>query len=188
MNCALKTHLNLTFSRGRSGTKPLQPEAPGEALFCAWSLQAAHPKVISAAAPLWCLHVKPGNRGKSLLTPKVNSLITASPSAQTEPRPGEPHPTTTPSGGRPHTIHGPFTSDGGLHPPALTPQTPRVLQHKGNSLWISVMPPFIDPQKHLGWKRPPRSLSPTLDQIPPWPLHHITKCQVYLIFELFQGW
>lgn len=130
MNSILKIHLNLTFSRSRSGTKPLQPQVPGGVLFCPWPLQPAQLKVTSADAPLWCLRVKPENRRKSLLAPKLNLLVRALPSAQTEPCPGEPLPTATLPGVRSHTTHGPPPLMGACTPPSHT-KTPGSCSTKG---------------------------------------------------------
>ena len=40
----------------------------------------------------------------------------------------------------------------------------------------------------IGWKRPPRSSSPTIHPTPPCVLNHIPKCHIYTFFEHLQGW
>jgi len=35
----------------------------------------------------------------------------------------------------------------------------------------------------IGWKRPPRSSSPTSNPTPPYLLYHILKCHIYTSFE-----
>jgi len=48
---------------------------------------------------------------------------------------------------------------------------------------------FIASQNHLGWKRPLRSLSPTVNlTLPSPPLHHVPKCHIHTSFEYPQGW
>ena len=44
-------------------------------------------------------------------------------------------------------------------------------------------------QSHLGWKRPLRSSSPTVNlTLPSPPLNHVPKCHVYTSFKCLQGW
>jgi len=40
----------------------------------------------------------------------------------------------------------------------------------------------------IGWKRPLRSSSPTIDPTPPCLLNHTLKCHIYTFFEHLQGW
>jgi len=40
----------------------------------------------------------------------------------------------------------------------------------------------------IGWKRPLRSSSPTINPTPPCLLNWVLKCHVYRFFEPFQGW
>ena len=39
-----------------------------------------------------------------------------------------------------------------------------------------------------GWKRPPRSSSPTVTPAPPCLLNHVLKCHIYTFFEHLQRW
>ena len=49
--------------------------------------------------------------------------------------------------------------------------------------------PFLEPQNHLGWKRPLKSLSPTVNlALPSPPLNHVPKCHVYMSFKYLQEW
>ena len=40
----------------------------------------------------------------------------------------------------------------------------------------------------IGWKRPLRSSSPTVNRTPPCLLKHIPKCHIYTFFEHLKGW
>ena len=40
----------------------------------------------------------------------------------------------------------------------------------------------------IGWKRPPRSSSPTIHPTTPCLLIHIPKCHIYTFFKHLQGW
>ena len=40
----------------------------------------------------------------------------------------------------------------------------------------------------IGWKRPLRSSSPTINRTPPCLLNHVPKCHIYTFFEHLQGW
>lgn len=42
--------------------------------------------------------------------------------------------------------------------------------------------------KSSRWKRPPRSTSPALNQVPPHPLNHTAQCQVYSLPKHFPRW
>lgn len=45
----------------------------------------------------------------------------------------------------------------------------------------------MESQNYWGWKRPPRSSSPTFGLTPPYPLNHTGKCLIYWYFGHFQG-
>jgi len=48
---------------------------------------------------------------------------------------------------------------------------------------------IIDSQNHLGWKRPLRSSSPTVNlALPTPPLNHVPKHHIYVSFKYVQGW
>jgi len=40
----------------------------------------------------------------------------------------------------------------------------------------------------IGWKRPSRLSSPTINTTPPCLLNHVLKCNIYMFFEHLQGW
>jgi len=40
----------------------------------------------------------------------------------------------------------------------------------------------------IGWKRPLRSSSPTINPTPPCLINHIPKCHIYTFFKHLQGW
>lgn len=56
--------------------------------------------------------------------------------------------------------------------------------------WSSSSNPQItESQTLLGWKRPPRSLSASIDPlVPSLPLTPAPQCHIHMCFELFQGW
>ncbi|KAK4831600.1 hypothetical protein QYF61_018360 [Mycteria americana] len=48
---------------------------------------------------------------------------------------------------------------------------------------------ITESQNHIGWKRPLRSLSPTINlTLPKPPLHHVSKHLIQTSFKYFQGW
>ena len=47
---------------------------------------------------------------------------------------------------------------------------------------------IIESQNHLGWKRPLRPSSPTINPSPPCLLNHMLKCHIYTPSEHLQGW
>ena len=58
-----------------------------------------------------------------------------------------------------------------------------------NDFYFSfVVSVFVESWNHLGWKRPLRSLSPTINlTLPCPPLNHVPKRHVYMSFIYFQG-
>ena len=40
----------------------------------------------------------------------------------------------------------------------------------------------------IGWKRPLKSSSPTVNPTPPCLLNHVPKCHIYTVFEHLRGW
>ena len=61
------------------------------------------------------------------------------------------------------------------------------MKHRSEIHWMYLF--FIESYNHLGWRRPWRSLSPTINltlSIPP--LNHVPKHHIYTAFKNLQGW
>ncbi|KAK4815867.1 hypothetical protein QYF61_009918 [Mycteria americana] len=61
---------------------------------------------------------------------------------------------------------------------------------KGMSTYLPAeVKQITESQNHIGWKRPLRSSSPTINLTPPKPpLHHVSKHLIQTSFKYLQGW